>query len=102
MQTCQNSTTNSKIEVNFYQNETGTTYAPIDILVDSTSNLYLAYSRANEMNILITKIATNGTYTWTKEYEEFHHLKRTKRMMLSRDETILRMLSVGDNYRAQL
>ena len=94
MQTCSNSTTNYTIEANFYKNETGTTrYIPSDILVDSSFNQYLIYYLDGSNNTLITKIATDGSHTWTKEYAGMNIKKVAKIAVLSSDGTVLRMLS---------
>ena len=94
LQVCSNSTTNYTIEVNFYKNETGTTrYIPSDIVVDSSSNQYLFYYLNGSNSTLITKIATDGSHTWTKEYTDLNIKKLAKIAVLSADETVLRMLS---------
>ena len=70
MQSCQTSTTQMTVGVSFYNNgSAGFAFVPRDILVDSSFNQYLLYLFDNSgQNIRITKINTDGTYAWSKEY----------------------------------
>ena len=94
MQVCSNSTTNYTIEVNFYKNDTGTIRSdPMDIIVDSSNNQYLMYTLAASDSYRITKIASDGNYIWTQQYNGVKHYIRAQ---LSSDETVLRIYAKAD------
>ena len=107
MQTC--NTTGSQaqttVEVNSYQESGGTTpFRPLDIVVDGSNNKYLFYdlNGTSDDNVRATKIATDGSYAWTKMYTGLLVKADTKSVVISNDGTKIRMLSQSSDGNVQL
>ena len=98
MQTCETtgSQANTTVEVNVFQESGGTTqFIPLDIVVDGSDNKYLFYELDgnSDNNIRATKIATNGSYVWTKMYTGMMSKEEIKSVVISNDGNKIRMLS---------
>ena len=96
MQTCETtgSQANTTVEVNVFQESGGTTqFIPLDIVVDGSDNKYLFYISFTNFNISATKIATDGSYAWTKMYTGITAKIFTKSVVISNDGSKIRMLS---------
>ena len=98
MQTCETtgSQANTTVEVNVFQESGGTTqFIPLDIVVDGSDNKYLFYELDgnSDNNIRATKIATNGSYVWTKMYTGMMAKLDIKSVVISNDGSKIRMLS---------
>ena len=94
MQPCLNSTTQFPIEFNFYHNGSASDiYETRDILVDSNINQYMFYSPdADHQNVHLTKINSNGTFEWSKEYPGLIILPEYQVTQMSNNETSIRLI----------
>ena len=107
MQTCETtgSQANTTVEVNSFQTSDGTTdFILLDVVVDGSNNKYLFYhlNGSSDDNIRATKIATNGSYTWTKKYTGMKAKTFTKSVVISNDGSKIRMLSQKSDGTLQL
>ena len=96
MQTCETtgSQANTTVEVNKFKESGGTiSFTPLDIVVDGSNNKYLFYIPFTSFNIRATKIATDGSYAWTKMYTGMTAKDYTKSVVISNDGSKIRMLS---------
>ena len=107
MQTCDTtgSQAQTTIEVNSFQESGGSTgFLPLDIVIDGSNNRYLFYhlDGTSDDNIRATKIATDGSYAWTKKYTGMMSKLYTKSVVISNDESKIRMLSQASGGAVQL
>ena len=97
MQACETtgSQAQTTVEVNSF-NISGTAlqFSPLDIVVDGSNNKYFfyEYSGSGDENIRATKIAADGSYTWTKKYTGMVPKRNSKSVVISNDGTKIRML----------
>ena len=107
MQTCDTTESQAQttVEVNSFQTSDGTTpFIPLDIVVDGSNNRYFFYvlRDINDYNIRATKIATDGSYAWTKKYTGMLAKEYTKSVVISNDGSKIRMLSRTSGGAVQL
>ena len=98
MQTCDTtgSQAQTTVQVNSFQTSDGSTpFIPLDIVIDGSNNKYLFYelNDISDHNIRATKIATDGSYAWTKKYTGMMAKAFTKSVVISNDGSKIRMLS---------
>ena len=93
MQTCSTSSTQSVIEFNAYNNGSDK-YALLDVVLDSSMNKYILHAlEGSSVQPYITKMYPNDTSAWTKGYSGLLVTHESKRMVLSANETIIRMIT---------
>ena len=104
LQSCADSTTQFPIEIGFYHN--GTTsdiYASRDIHVDSNLTKYLLYSPDDTyQNVHLTKILSNGTYEWSKEYPGLFILPDFQMTQMSNDESNIKLIGSSSSGAGQM
>ena len=106
-QTCETSGSQDStvIEVNLFQESgSSTVFNPLDIVLDSSENRYLFYelSGTSDENVRATKIASNGSYVWTKKYTGMMAREFMKKVAISNDGSKIRMLSRSSSFDLQL
>lgn len=76
----------------------------LDIVVDSSDNKYFFYevNGNSDNNVRATKIDTDGNYTWSKLYTNITSKRFTKSVVLSSDESKIRMLTQTSGGSPQL
>ena len=91
---CIESTTQTTIELNFYNN--GTTeneFAVTNLMLDSSSNQYLYFAfPGTDNNTHIAKKSSDGTQLWVKEYPGFYFKRGYRNTQMSKDESVIRIL----------
>ena len=99
MQACETtgSQANTTIQVNSYINSSSSASFEVrDIVVDGSDNRYILYVPANTagiQNLYATKIATDGSHVWSKQYTNMNSKEHIiKSILLSNDETKIRVL----------
>ena len=107
MQTCDTtgSQAQTTVQVNSFQTSDGSTpFIPLDIVIDGSYNKYLFYelNDISDHNIRATKIATDGSYAWTKMYTGMMAKTATKSVVISNDGSKIRMLSQKSDGTLQL
>ena len=107
MQTCETtgSQAQTTVEVNsFVESDGSASFVPLDIVIDGSNNRYLFYdlNGTSDNNIRATKIATNGSYVWTKMYTGMLAKESIKSVVISNDGSKIRMLSQKSNGTVQL
>ena len=101
MQACANSSTQTTIEFDFYQdNGNSSEYIVIDVLVDSSTNQYLIYSNTSGGNLFVTKKSSNGSYDWSLKYISIDVIIYSKIVVLSSDGNTIRFF--GDQSPSNL
>ena len=106
-QTCETSGSQDStvIEVNLFQESgSSTVFNPLDIVLDSSENRYLFYelNGTSDENVRATKIASNGSYVWTKKYTGMTAKPFMKKVAISNDGSKIRMLSRSSSFDLQL
>ena len=93
MQACASSSTQTTIELDFYQdNGNSSEYVIINVLADSSANQYLLHSPTPTGNLFVTKKSSNGSYDWSFEYPTIDIIPYSKSAVLSSDGNTLRIL----------
>ena len=93
MQSCATSSTQTSVEMNFYNNgSSANPYQVFDVVIDSSANSYPIYSTGTGQNIFITKINPDGTHAWSREYPGLILENLSQRTHLSNDQSTLRIL----------
>ena len=102
MQACASSSTQTTIELDFYQdNGNSSEYLVINVLVDSSANQYLIHSDSIIGNLFVTKKSSNGSYDWSFEYPTIDSLMYSKSAVLSSDGNTLRILGEKSSATSQ-
>ena len=106
-QTCETSGSQDStvIEVNLFQESgSSTVFNPLDIVLDSSENRYLFYelNGTSDENVRATKIASNGSYVWTKKYTGMIAREFMKKVAISNDGSKIRMFSHSSSSAVQL
>ena len=96
-QTCETSTTQIPVEIRAFDNDTGVEkHFFQDVLVDSSNNRYLFTLLGGNGDVFLTRILSNGTYDYTKEYTGLLGRSKGLTMVFSNDQSVIRMLSRTD------
>ena len=96
-QTCETSTTQIPVEIRAFNNDTGVEkHFFQDVLVDSSNNRYLFTLLGGNGDVFLTRILSNGTYDYTKEYTGLLGRSKGLTMVFSNDQSVIRMLSRTD------
>ena len=93
MQACASSSTQTTIELDFYQdNGNSSEHIVMNVLVDSSANQYLIHSDSDTGNLFVTKKTSNSSYDWSFSYATIDIISYSKSAVLSSDGNTLRIL----------
>ena len=91
MQECATSPIQTTIQFKFYVDDNSNAFTPIDIVIDSSQNQYLALESTDE-ELHICKINAAGDFVWSIKYPLIALSSAPDSIQLTNDESTLRFI----------